>query len=43
VGYDASKQSKGLCLENGISGSTFYKRKQKYGGIDAQKLIKLIA
>ena len=39
--YDAGKQSKDLCLENDISGTTFHKRKQKYGGMDAQQLREL--
>ena len=41
--YDARKQTKDLCREYGISVPTFYSRKQKYGGMDAQQLKELKA
>jgi len=35
---DAGRQVKDLCRENGISPSTYYKWKSKYGGLEASEL-----
>lgn len=31
----AGRQASDICRENGISSTTFYKRKTKYGGMEA--------
>ena len=39
--YEAGKSTSDIVREHGISTGTFYKWKQKYGGMDAQHLKEL--
>ena len=39
--YDAGRDTRDICRENGISRATFYNWKKKYGGMDASQLKRL--
>ena len=39
--YDADRDAKAICRENGISRATFYNWRKKYGGMDASQLKRL--
>lgn len=39
--YDAGKDTKDICRENGISRATFYNWKKKYSGMDSSQLKRL--
>jgi putative transposase len=39
--YDAGRDAKEICRENGISRATFYNWRKKYGGMDASQLKRL--
>jgi putative transposase len=39
--YDAGKETKDICRDNGISRATFYNWRKRYGGMDASQLKRL--
>lgn len=41
--HEAGRHAKDICRELGISGPTFYKWRQKYGGMEAKELKRLKA